>query len=63
VAEAIECYECGAALTYGMFEAFQIDADRILCLDCASRRGGSYDVAERRWHVTPELEDLLRSPA
>jgi hypothetical protein len=55
-----ECYECGTPLEYVDMPSYAIDAERTLCLRCATRRGGTYDEAEGHWTLHPDLHDLIR---
>ncbi len=59
---AIECADCGElTLESEPGEAYPLPDGRILCRECAVRRGGAWDEAEERWRVEPAVDDLLES--
>ncbi len=54
------CASCGA--TTGLQErAFVFGAEGLLCFECASKRGGSYDEYFDRWTARPRVDDLVAS--
>ena len=52
-----KCADCGALVNPGLDRAFAFSEDSLLCYECASRRGGSYDEIEDRWVVVPDVSD------
>jgi hypothetical protein len=53
------CADCGEAVIVSQEIVYPFGYDGVLCLNCARRRGGSYDTADERWVVVPRVEDLL----
>jgi hypothetical protein len=58
--EIVRCIGCGEVLAPQRERGFAIDADAVLCAECATRRGGSYDDAQERWVAAPRIDDLRR---
>lgn len=52
------CADCGATMRAEAQEGFTFGTRGVLCLECAARRGGSYDAQQDRWTVAPDLEGL-----
>ena len=57
------CAECGAELHVSRDRAYALDAERLLCFACATRRGGSYDEERDLWVEAPSLGGLVKEPA
>jgi hypothetical protein len=53
------CAVCGAATDPAVDRAYVVDETLVLCLACASERGGVYDEEEDRWREAPRIDDLL----
>ncbi|HXI56649.1 MAG TPA: hypothetical protein VNO55_11360 [Polyangia bacterium] len=56
-----ECLECGAVISTLGDRGFAVGAEDIICMECALRRGGSYDENQDRWVTPPRIDDLLKS--
>ncbi len=56
--ELCECEECGASVDLNAGAAFVLEDERVLCFDCALRRGGQYDGRHGSWLVLPDLSGL-----
>jgi len=52
------CIECGAETSVDEARGFRVDPERVLCHDCAIKRGGAYDEGHDHWDPTPQLEKL-----
>jgi hypothetical protein len=61
--ELDSCFSCGAEVHAARDRAYALDTERVLCFDCATRRGGAYDEAHDLWVRTPDLGDLSLDPA
>jgi hypothetical protein len=61
--DEIACADCGTRVSVSRGDiCFAFGTEGALCLTCASRRGGAYDVADDRWVVAPWIDDLLGRP-
>jgi hypothetical protein len=52
------CSECGAEVHVSRDRAYAVDADRVLCFACATKRGGAYDEHRDLWVEAPDLAGL-----
>ena len=52
------CADCGADLQPEIQEGFSFGTRGVLCFECATRRGGSYDANQDRWVTPPNLDGL-----
>ena len=52
------CADCGAEIRAEAQEGFTFGTRGVLCLQCAERRGGSYDAGQDRWTTSPDLQGL-----
>lgn len=57
-AELGPCAECGAEVHVTAGRSYAVDATRVLCFDCALRRGGTYDEIHDVWTAAPDLSAL-----
>lgn len=59
--QLVPCAGCGAVISPGPDRGYAFGLDRVLCWQCATDRGGSYDSEEDRWTVEPRVADLRSS--
>lgn len=52
------CADCGAEISRTQGRGYLFAGERVLCFDCALRRGGSYDERSDRWTRAPATADL-----
>jgi hypothetical protein len=52
------CASCGAEVEVGTERGFAYGPSGALCHECATRRGGVYDVERERWEIEPDLTGL-----
>lgn len=52
------CELCGARVSASTEAAFAFGAGGVLCFECATRRGGSFDADRDLWDPPPDLEGL-----
>jgi hypothetical protein len=57
--EHVECSECGALISPCAAPAHAQRFDRVLCFDCAARRGAEYDRTRKPELAFPEADTLL----
>lgn len=61
--EEVTCYLCCARIANQDTPAYQVDADRVLCANCAGLLGGVYSFEEDRWVQPPNVGwDSVGSP-
>jgi hypothetical protein len=56
------CSDCGAEVHVARDRAYALDSERMLCFDCATRRGGAYDEAHDLWVEKPDLAGIASEP-
>jgi hypothetical protein len=56
--ELVDCSDCGTTVSPSEDAVFLLDDERVLCFECALRRGGSYDADTECWVLTPDTNDL-----
>jgi hypothetical protein len=56
------CADCGAEVHESRDRAYALDAHRLLCFACATRRGGAYDEQHDLWVDVPDLGGLAAEP-
>jgi len=61
--QGTECADCGVPILSGAEAGFGFGEDAMLCSNCATRRGGSYDARQERWVRPPRVADLLDEPS
>ena len=52
------CVACGAEIDLANNRGYAHDDDRILCHECATKRGGVYDDKRDVWDPVPDLAGL-----
>jgi hypothetical protein len=57
--ELLSCSDCGAAVATVQERLYAFGTDGVLCMECALRRGGTWDEGRDRWSVPPRVDDLL----
>ena len=53
------CAQCGAVIDPDRGRAYRGSEGVVLCSECASRRGGSYDESRDTWVQPPDVGDLI----
>ena len=57
--EFLVCRDCDSEIAPGLERGFTAVTGAVLCCDCASQRGGSWDDEREIWAVPPDLIGLL----
>jgi hypothetical protein len=52
------CADCGAEVHAARDRGYALDAERVLCFACATRRGGTYDEWRDLWIEPPDVGGL-----
>lgn len=60
--EPATCADCGEPTDLDSTLSFVISENKVLCFDCALRRGGRYDEDEGGWVVAPNVLGLIEAP-
>jgi len=58
LSDLARCASCGDEITPGIDRGFAASGDRVLCYDCAERRGGVWDETRGIWTREPDLIGL-----
>jgi hypothetical protein len=56
--ELMRCVACGVEINPAIDRGFEASPDRVLCSNCAERRGGVWDEARSTWSREPDLIGL-----
>jgi hypothetical protein len=57
------CADCGATVDPDRGRTYGGSGGVVLCLSCASDRGGSYDEGRDTWVEAPDVADLIDKEA
>ena len=52
------CALCGELVSTGTERGYAFGTGNLLCLSCATKRGGQYDSERDRWEVAPDVGGL-----
>ena len=56
----LPCAECGVETAAALERGFSIDAETVICFDCAVQRGGRWDEERALWSREPDVVGLVR---
>jgi hypothetical protein len=56
--EGTECADCSSEIAQRTDRGFAFGEQLVLCFECATRRGGSYDAERDEWMRAPNLDGL-----
>jgi hypothetical protein len=54
----IDCLGCAQVVNSSIDPVFRIQGSGCLCVECALKRGGSYDASHEAWVRAPNLAGL-----
>ncbi len=55
----LPCADCGAQTAAAVERGFSLDAETVICFDCAVRRGGHWDEERALWSSEPDVVGLV----